>query len=252
MDGVPADQFYTGLVADLYSPLRAEWFDPDPYARFISRFGQPALELGCGDGHPMLDLIEQGFVVEGVDASADMLDRCRAAAAARHLQVTVHQARFEDMDLGRRYASIYVAGATINLIPDDLGLAAALRRIASHLLPDGAALVPLMIPARVSLLEPLVREAINADGSLVRVTTLARRSDEGARTESTLLRYERIVEGRAVERVDREWLFHWHTKASFTALAEECGLVVRSMRDIDPGQASSVFACVLTVGEPDG
>ncbi|MFM7617915.1 MAG: SAM-dependent methyltransferase, partial [Actinomycetes bacterium] len=56
MSGTEPADFYTGLVADLYAPLRSVVPDPDPYARFIARTGTPALELGCGDGDPLLDL----------------------------------------------------------------------------------------------------------------------------------------------------------------------------------------------------
>ena len=51
----PAD-FYTGLVADLYTPLKSSHTDPQAYIDFVKRHGEPALELGCGDGDPLLDL----------------------------------------------------------------------------------------------------------------------------------------------------------------------------------------------------
>jgi hypothetical protein len=47
----PAD-FHTGIVAELYEPLKSTTQDPEPYARFVEEFGEPALELGCGDGEP--------------------------------------------------------------------------------------------------------------------------------------------------------------------------------------------------------
>jgi hypothetical protein len=49
-------QFYTGLIADVYEALaiiaRAE-----SYAPFFERSGTPALELRCGSGRPLLDLL---------------------------------------------------------------------------------------------------------------------------------------------------------------------------------------------------
>ena len=114
----PAD-FYTGLVAELYAPLRSFTSDPSEYAAFVRSSGEPALELGCGDGDPLLDLVALGLDVDGVDSSADMLDRLRASADARGLSVMVHQQRMEDLDLPRRYRSIYLAGATFTLLPDD-------------------------------------------------------------------------------------------------------------------------------------
>lgn len=47
----PAD-FYTGIVAELYGPLKSFSQDPEPYAAFIRQAGMPTLELGCGEGRP--------------------------------------------------------------------------------------------------------------------------------------------------------------------------------------------------------
>ena len=147
MDAVEPSLFYTGLVAELYGPLRSSGApDPEPYARFVTRSGEPALELGCGDGEPLLDLRARGFDVEGLDASPDMLARCRIAAAERGLVVTLHEATIETMELARRYRSIYLAGATFSLLVDDDTAWRALARIRAHLEPDGSALIPLFIP----------------------------------------------------------------------------------------------------------
>jgi SAM-dependent methyltransferase len=119
MDQPEPALFYTGLVADLYAPLRSSGPpDPRPYLRFVRESGEPALELGCGDGDPLLDLRARGLDVEGLDASPDMLARCRANAAARGLVVTLHESTFETMELPRRYQSIYLAGPTFNLLVD--------------------------------------------------------------------------------------------------------------------------------------
>ena len=79
VDVDPAD-FYTGIVAEMYAPLKAVSQEAGPYAAFIRETGVPALELGCGDGDPLLALRHLGLDVEGVDSSADMLARCRQRA----------------------------------------------------------------------------------------------------------------------------------------------------------------------------
>lgn len=61
------------------------------YAELIRKSSEPALELGCGTGHPLLDLVEQGLNVYGLDSSADMLVQCAAKAQARGLRVRLHQ-----------------------------------------------------------------------------------------------------------------------------------------------------------------
>ena len=85
--------------------------------------------------------------VEGVDSSSDMLERCHANALRRGIEVRLHQQRVEDLALDRRYPSIYFAGPTFTLLPDDETARRALLRIQQHLTNDGMALIPLWVPA---------------------------------------------------------------------------------------------------------
>lgn len=222
-----AADFYTGLVAELYASLRSSDPDPRPYARFVARSGTPALELGCGDGDPLLALRSQALDVEGLDASADMLARCRRRAADLGIEVTLHHATFEDMDLGRTYRSVYLAGATFCLLPDDDAARRALQRIAAHLEPGGRALVPLFVPGAVpSAAIGACAERHEPDGTVLRCTTVSVERDERARRQTVLLRYERIRPGGAHEMLERPWVLHWYTQERFAVLAGEAGLAV--------------------------
>lgn len=219
--------FYTGLVAELYAPLRGDGPpDPEPYARFVTRSGQPALELACGDGDPLLELRARGLDVEGLDSSPDMLARCRAAAEARSLVVTLHESPMESMELLRRYRSIYLAGASFTLIVDDDTAWRALARIRAHLEPDGSALIPLFIPAPVGPAAIGVpRTHVTPDGRRMRVTVLDVERDDVARLQTTVLRYELEADGeRRVE--ERPWVIHWHTQEGFRQLVGDAGLLV--------------------------
>jgi SAM-dependent methyltransferase len=142
----PAD-FYTGIVAELYGPLKSFSQDPEPYAAFIRQAGVPALELGCGDGDPLLDLRRRGLDVDGVDSSADMLGRLRRRADQQGIRATVFHQRMEALELPRRYRAVFLAGPTFTLLPDDATALAALRGIRAHLAEGGTALVPLFTPA---------------------------------------------------------------------------------------------------------
>lgn len=219
-----AADFYTGIVADLYHPLKSTSPDPEPYARFIRQHGEPALELGCGDGEPLLDLRRRGLAVQGVDSSADMLQRCRRAAAEAGLDVVLHHQLMEELDLPGRYRSIFLAGPTFTLLPDDDAALRALRGIRAHLAADGAALVPLFIPAPTPGHSfGQVREARAEDGALLRFSFVSEERDEGSRTQRTVLRYERHTAAESTV-VDRTWTRHWHTQAGFRDLAAAAGL----------------------------
>lgn len=224
--------FYTGIVAELYGPLRgAGPPDPAPYAAFVRRSGEPALELGCGDGDPLLDLRAEGLHVEGLDSSPDMLERCRTRAAARGLDVVLHERSMADIGIGRRFRSIYLAGPTFNLLPDDATAGAALASIADHLADDGTTLVPLFVP------EPtppsrfgIVRTHRTDDGVTMGISTVGETFDADARTRTTVLRYERTAGGRT-DVVERPWVLHWYERPAFEAMAAAAGLrVVRVLR----------------------
>jgi SAM-dependent methyltransferase len=220
-------QFYTGIVAALYGPLRSTGApDPAPYAKFIERSGQPALELGCGFGEPLLDLCALGLDVEGLDASPDMVAQCRGNAAARGLNVAVHEQTVEDMQIERQFRSIFFAGPTFNLLPDDDTALRALVRIREHLSPDGSLLLPLFIPSPTPaavLGRPRVH--VTEEGVEMRFTAVSERRDDAARVQATLTRYERR-DGSAHEVEDREWLLHWYGIADIRALVDRAGLEV--------------------------
>jgi SAM-dependent methyltransferase len=232
----PAD-FYTGVVAEAYAPLKSFSQDPEPYAAFIQEAGGPALELGCGDGDPLLALRRRGLDVEGVDSSADMLARCRRRADEEGIGVTLHHQRMEALDLPRRFQAIFLAGPTFNLLPDDATAEAALRGIRGHLADGGSALVPLHVPSRTPADRiGQVRTATADDGAELRFSLVSEERDEDTRTQRALLRYERRgADGDTV--VERPWLLHWYTLAGFQELAAAAGLVTVSVSGADGGAA---------------
>lgn len=227
--------FYTGIVVEAYAKLKSTHFDPRPYVDFVETTGQPALEIGCGDGSPLLSLRRQGLDVEGVDSSADMLEQCRRNATALGLDVTLHLQPMQELALGRRYRSIYLAGPTFNLLPDDETGLRALRAIHRHLTDDGAALIPLWVPDPTPPGDlGVTREAIGEDGALLRYTAVSEVYDEAARTRITTTRYERLTSVEH-DRVDRDWVLHWYSPDQFRSMCAAAGLRVTGLVDDDGG-----------------
>jgi SAM-dependent methyltransferase len=107
------------------------------YAGAVERFGQPALDLGAGAGRILLPLLGRGLDVDGVDISPDMLEQARRRGAELGVSPSLHVQAFHELDLPRRYRTIYSV--------DSFGIGGsraqdreALRRVHDHLEPGGA------------------------------------------------------------------------------------------------------------------
>jgi SAM-dependent methyltransferase len=71
--------------------------------------GASVLELGCGTGRITRQLVRFGYRVTAVDESAEMLAHVRGAETI--------QARIEELDLGRRFDAVLLAGNLVTAEP---------------------------------------------------------------------------------------------------------------------------------------
>jgi 2-polyprenyl-3-methyl-5-hydroxy-6-metoxy-1,4-benzoquinol methylase len=95
--------WHHGLVADYWATVNLDAPEVDLYRPHLR---SPVLDAGCGAGRLLVPLREEGFDIDGCDASADMIERCRRRAPDATLWVsTLH-----DLDPPRRYAAIVCSG----------------------------------------------------------------------------------------------------------------------------------------------
>jgi SAM-dependent methyltransferase len=225
---VDPSQFYTGLVAQAYAPLRGSVYPSEPYVRFVKRWGQPGLEIGCGHGEPLLDLVAEGLDVVGLDSSNDMLELARKEAARRGLKVELRCEPMELMDLGRQFASIYFAGPTFQLVIDPALAARALGRIAAHLLPEGRALIPLFTPQPIDPDALGVWKEHSSEDDVLAFRTVSQSYRAHERRVDSLLEYRRGPAGAPTELVERTWSLRWYNADEFETLAAAAGLRIDS------------------------
>lgn len=114
--------------------------------------GASVLDLGCGVGRLARPLAELGHRVTGVDESAEML--------ARAVGFETVQARFEDLDLGRRFDAVMLASHFVN-VPDARQRRQLLALCRRYVSPDGAVLVERFEPGWVQTAVPGPRPAVD-------------------------------------------------------------------------------------------
>jgi SAM-dependent methyltransferase len=134
-DSEERQTWHYGLVARWW----AEFNTGGPeiaYFRTFVEAGQPALDVACGTGRLLIPYLHEGLDVDGCDVSADMIALCRERAGREGLSPTLRVQAMHELDMHRRYRTIYVCGG--------FGLGAsgdeceeALRRMHEHLEPGG-------------------------------------------------------------------------------------------------------------------
>jgi ubiquinone/menaquinone biosynthesis C-methylase UbiE len=138
---VESGTWHHGLMARWWAEFVAA--EPEELAYFgtaIRKFGEPALDLGCGAGRILVPLLSEGLDVDGSDVSADMIAEARALAEKKGFSPGLTVAPMHELELVRKYGTIYMCGA--------FGLGSrrdqdreALRRAYRHLEPEGALLI---------------------------------------------------------------------------------------------------------------
>ena len=131
---------YKGLIAQAWDVLRGDtsnWPDRAFYLEIIRKYGQPVLDVGCGTGRLLLDYLQQGIDIDGVDNSPDMLAECRQKAANLGVSPNLYEQYMEVLELPRKYQTILIPSSSLQLIVEPDTVDQALMRLYRHLLPGG-------------------------------------------------------------------------------------------------------------------
>ena len=129
--------WHYGLVARDWAEFEIDGGPEASYfQRIIETYGQPALDLGCGTGRLLLPFLSAGLDVDGCDFSADMLAQCQERAKRAGLAPRLHQQSTYELDLPRRYRTIFACGV-VGLGGDRRMTMQAMQRCYDHLRTGG-------------------------------------------------------------------------------------------------------------------
>ena len=144
---MPGQYEYGGLMATTWDLFRGDtsgWEDRPFYLGLIRRYGEPALDVGCGTGRLLLDYLAHGLDVDGVDDSPEMLAICRRRARSLGLRPNVYAQKMEALALPRPYRTIFVPSSSFQLLTDRDVARRAMTAFHAHLEPGGALVMPFL------------------------------------------------------------------------------------------------------------
>ncbi|HKW08583.1 MAG TPA: class I SAM-dependent methyltransferase, partial [Candidatus Dormibacteraeota bacterium] len=129
--------WHYGLVARWWAEFNmAEPHELDYWRRAIKRYGEPAIDLGCGTGRFLVPLRREGFDIDGSDVSEDMLAEVRTQLVGLEQPPALFAQALHELDLPRRYRTVFMCGV-FGLGGSRRHDREALRRAHLHLEPGG-------------------------------------------------------------------------------------------------------------------
>lgn len=202
----------------------------------------PVLELGCGTGRILLELLAAGVDACGADRSLPMLQRLRRDAAARGLAMP----RLLQMDLRAtalrgRYGVILLPYSLITYLVDGEQAARLLRELAALLAEDGRLVLDAFVPQPVTSFSDyrLDYRRAHAGGWLERRKRIAAQADGCNRIE----RWYRVLgaDDALREEFHTDETIRPYAPAQLRALAQAAGLAVeREVADYDDDAGRAV------------
>ncbi len=139
-----APTWHYGVTARWWAEFNTSGPEIDYFRRYVEA-GQPALDLACGTGRLLLPYLRDGLDVDGADVSADMIALCREAAEREGLEPSLYVQPKHELDLPRRYRTVFMCGAlgVGSTRAEDME---AFRRVYDHLEPGGTFVLDNEVP----------------------------------------------------------------------------------------------------------
>ncbi len=250
----PSYEYY-GMLAEFWDLFRGDtstWEDRFFYLDVVKKYGQPVLDVGCGTGRILLDFMQQGIDIDGIDNSPDMLTRLKQKAEKLNLSPTVYQQEMVEFSLPRKYQTILVPSSSFQLLLDEKLPPLVMDRFYEHLLPGGVLAMPFMTlwkqgdPFENEFTREVVRPE---DGATIRRWQYSR-FDPDTDLEHTIDRYEIIRDGNVIASEEHHQSpgTRSYTQEQAVKLYQEAGFKdIQVFHDFtfDPVKPEDTVFCVL-------
>jgi SAM-dependent methyltransferase len=224
------DISYSGLAAELYDLWWVEKTLEDEafYGKMLKQCPGLALEVGCGTGRLLLPYLQAGFAVEGVDCALEMLKICQQKAEHEKLAPILYEQFMQDLDLPRRYKTIYIPFRSFQLMSDRDDALKSLQSFYAHLEAEGQLLVSIGIPwdsltgtnqGTWKIYQTAIRPS---DGATVLCsgTTIVNRVEQ---VQTHWNRYEIYKQGQLIKTEMKQSKSRWYFKHEFILMLEKAG-----------------------------
>lgn len=205
------------------------------YSQLLRQQQGLTLEAMSGSGRLLLPLWQEGFAVEGVDISSDML-----AALARKLHnatppCPIYQQDITQLQLPKRYKTIIIAVGSFQLISDQETARATLQNLFMHLEPGGVVALDLFVPWECLAInndheQSSSHVSLNAQESVQ--YSMKSRIDRFEQHIYTFAEYKLFAHGIEREREQEEYILRWYYPREIQELLQTIGFTAVTVQEV--------------------
>lgn len=209
------------------------------YATFLSTH-ERNLEAMSGSGRLQIPLLQQGYTVDGVDASAHMLQRCQQRCSSLQVFPHLHEQRLENLQLPyTSYKTVFIAVGSFQLIFEKSLALQALQKLRAHMAHHATLLIDIFTPPSSTLyLKKIAR--IGNDQEIH--FSLRSSANSEAQQIDALCSYELFVHGIPTQQENERMQFRWYTHDELVQLLHDAkfSLIAIHEKSFQPQQISRI------------
>ncbi len=137
---------YGDRIADVYDDWQATRLDTEATVAVLAELAGrgPVLELGIGTGRIALPLAERGIPIQGIDASAAMVEKLLTKPGGEAIPVAMGD--FADVAVAERFSLIYVVFNTFLALLEQDDQVRCFRNVADRLDEKGVFVLEAFVP----------------------------------------------------------------------------------------------------------
>lgn len=212
-------------VYNIDKPIGLSFGDLEYYRQRLEQCDGPILEPAVGNGRIFVPLLQEGFQIEGFDASEEMLSYCRDECHKRNLPSNLTRQTFEEFSYDRNFGAIIIPAGSFQLVTDENTAAAVLKRFYDHLTVEGRLIIDLDPISSILAPSGPIRSWTTEDGDLLTLTDNRMETNYLAQTTLSHSRYEHWRDGALIATELDLFKLRWWGVNEFRLALEAVGFV---------------------------
>lgn len=218
--------FYSKLsteVYDLDKPIGHSFGDVEYYKERLKGVKGRILEPAVGTGRILIPLINEGFDVDGIDYSPDMLELCHKYCDEHNIKPKLIEGDMSALSLPEKYEAVIVPTGSFLLLDEREKSLNALQCFYDHLQPGGRLIIDLFIPTEYEIGKRTIRTWENKEGDLITLESTIIAVDFMKQSRFSHNKYEKWHNKKLIETELEQFPLRWYGVEEFKLVLEKVG-----------------------------